>query len=111
MSREYLRVKTDISDAQGYTSLPELMNRLFTAIVSTESESRVNCSLTEDDQFVQAFFMTYRRFCQPLELMTEFYDRFVEVEQYAVSRDIRLWALMKWVRWVSALTADCLEHC
>jgi len=39
--------------------------------------------------------MTYRRFCLPVDLMTEFLDRFVEVEQYAVSRDIRLWALMK----------------
>lgn len=48
-----------------------------------------------DDQFVVSFFMTYRRFCQPVDLMTEFLDRFVEVEQYAVSRDIRLWALMK----------------
>lgn len=27
--------------------------------------------------------------------MTEFLERFIEVEQYAVSRDIRLWALMK----------------
>lgn len=39
--------------------------------------------------------MTYRRFCLPRDLMGEFHERFIEVEQYAVSRDIRLWALMK----------------
>lgn len=74
------------------------MNRLFTAIVSTESRSLHIRSVPDwfpDDQFVLAFFMTYRRFCLPVDLMTEFLDRFVEVEQYAVSRDIRLWALMK----------------
>ena len=32
--------------------------------------------LTADDQFVQSFFMTYRRFCLPRVLMTEFYDRY-----------------------------------
>jgi hypothetical protein len=78
------------------------MNRLFTAIVSTESEFRGSnetlfllSDRVSDDAFVQAFFMTYRRFCQPIDLMNEFHDRFLEVEQYAVSRDIRLWALMK----------------
>ncbi|BEI89643.1 uncharacterized protein CcaverHIS019_0210050 [Cutaneotrichosporon cavernicola] len=67
-----------------YVTLQELFNRLFTAIVSTEN-----------DQFVNTFFLVYRRFCQPRELMTELLERFIEVEQYAVSRDIRLWALMK----------------
>lgn len=72
------------SEPDIYVTLQELFNRLFTAIVSTEN-----------DQFVNTFFLVYRRFCQPRELMTEFLERFIEVEQYAVSRDIRLWALMK----------------
>ncbi|KAL1413595.1 hypothetical protein Q8F55_001370 [Vanrija albida] len=85
-----------------YTTLEELMNRLFTAIVSTEN-----------DAFVQAFFMTYRRFCQPRDLMKEFHDRFIEVEQYAVSRDIRLWALMKLagalVTWTTRYPGDLAD--
>lgn len=79
-----------------FVSLQELFNRLFTAIVSTESEIAVKrLADIADDQFVNTFFLVYRRFCQPRELMTEFLERFIEVEQYAVSRDIRLWALMK----------------
>jgi hypothetical protein len=87
--------KPEKPEGETYVSLQELFNRLFTAIVSTESESRRKPPLTADDQFVNTFFLVYRRFCQPRELMTEFLERFIEVEQYAVSRDIRLWALMK----------------
>lgn len=83
-------------EAEIFVSLQELFNRLFTAIVSTESGSSTgNKADIADDQFVNTFFLVYRRFCQPRELMTEFLERFIEVEQYAVSRDIRLWALMK----------------
>lgn len=66
-----------------------------------------------DDQFVNTFFLVYRRFCQPRELMTEFLERFIEVEQYAVSRDIRLWALMKLAGalkdWASRYPGDLVD--
>ncbi|KAK4687572.1 hypothetical protein P7C73_g2543, partial [Tremellales sp. Uapishka_1] len=73
-----------ITEPPPYASLEDLLNQLFTAIVSTQ-----------DEPFVRAFLMTYRRFCYPRDLMQEFLDRFKEVEQYAVAKDIRHWALMK----------------
>lgn len=69
-----------------YLSLEDLLNQVFSAIVSTE-----------DEALVRAFFMTYRRFCKPQEVMQEFLDRFHEVEGYAISNDIKMWALLKYV--------------
>ncbi|WVQ82300.1 hypothetical protein IAT38_004428 [Cryptococcus sp. DSM 104549] len=74
----------EYSDPPIYLSLDELMNQLFTTIVTNR-----------DNAFTRTFFMTYRRFCQPRELMHEFLDRFKEVEGYAVSSDVKHWALMK----------------
>lgn len=84
------------SEPQVYLSMQELMNQLFTAIVSLESEFASASETDEaDDGFIQSFLSTFRRFCQPKDLMAEFVERFTEVETYAVSRDVRLWALMK----------------
>lgn len=67
-----------------------------------------------DSGFVQSFFATYRRFLQPKDLMAEFVERFTEVEQYAVSRDIRLWALMKIAgclsMWTKQYPGDLADH-
>ncbi|WWD17365.1 hypothetical protein CI109_101806 [Kwoniella shandongensis] len=82
------RTKTAASTTSGetatYINLEDLLNQLFTALVSNK-----------DDSFIRAFLMTYRRFCLPHELMQEFLDRFREVEDYAVSSDVKNWALMK----------------
>ncbi|KAL7421852.1 hypothetical protein Q5752_003623 [Cryptotrichosporon argae] len=82
-----------------YASLEDLLNKLFTAIVSTQ-----------DPTFVRAFFMTYRRFCQPIILMKEFLARYHEVEHYAISNDVKLWALMKitgaLIDWTSQYPGD-----
>ncbi|ODN79845.1 hypothetical protein L202_03739 [Cryptococcus amylolentus CBS 6039] len=85
-----------------YMSLEDIYNHLFTSIVTSK-----------DDEFVKAFFMTYRRFCQPSEVMKEFLVRFQEVEEYGVSRDVRNWALMKLagalVDWTTRYTGDICE--
>ncbi|ORY34095.1 ras guanine nucleotide exchange factor domain-containing protein [Naematelia encephala] len=47
------------------------------------------------ETFVRAFFMTYRRFCHPYELMAEFLERFREIERYTISSDTRRWALLR----------------
>ncbi|WVF71424.1 hypothetical protein IAT40_006228 [Kwoniella sp. CBS 6097] len=67
-----------------YLSVEELLNKLFTAVVSSQ-----------DEPFVRAFFMTYRRFIFPRELMQEFSNRLEEVDNYAVSRDVKNWTMMK----------------
>ena len=64
----------------------DLLNKLFTAIVSTE-----------DHGFVLAFFVTYRRFTSPREVLHDFLERFKEVESYAVPSDVGLWANMRYV--------------
>ncbi|EIW70717.1 hypothetical protein M231_02629 [Tremella mesenterica] len=82
-----------------HVSLEDLLGQLFAAIVSTE-----------DEAFVDAFFLTYRRFCFPQVLMREFLDRYVEVERHAVSRDVKLWALMKitgaLIKWTNTYPGD-----
>ncbi|OCF42931.1 hypothetical protein I317_03282 [Kwoniella heveanensis CBS 569] len=67
-----------------YLSVKELLNKLFTAVVSSQ-----------DEPFVRAFFMTYRRFMLPRELMQEFSSRLEEVDNYAVSTDVKNWTMMK----------------
>ena len=75
---------SDAPDPPAYVSLEDLFGQLFGKIVSAA-----------DEAFVDAFFMTYRRFCPQHELMQEFFDRLSEVEAHAVSKDIKVWALMK----------------
>ncbi|WVO16238.1 hypothetical protein L204_103909 [Cryptococcus depauperatus] len=72
------------SDTPVYMSLEDLYNHLFSSIVSSR-----------DPFFVKTFFLTFRRFCRPQDLMHEFFDRLQEVEEYAVSSDVKNWALMK----------------
>ena len=74
------------SETTLYLSLRELLNRLFGAIVSLE-----------DETFIKAFFMTYRRFCTPSDVLREFLDRCVQVKDKSVAQDVRMWALQKWV--------------
>lgn len=74
------------SETTLYLSLRELLNRLFGAIVSLE-----------DETFIKAFFMTYRRFCTPADVLREFLDRCVQVKDKSVAQDVRMWALQKWV--------------
>lgn len=92
---EHTTAAVSAESDETFIALPDLINRLFTTIVSTESEWGHEAGLTPGDRFVQTFFIIYRRFSQPRDLMLEFYERFVECEHYDVSRDIRLWALMK----------------
>jgi len=78
-----------------YISVEELINLLFTKIVSSEGEPGLESQLISDEAFVRSFFMTYRRFCQPRELMGQFLERYKEVEGYAVVKDLRHWAIQK----------------
>jgi hypothetical protein len=50
---------------------------------------------TEDRIFIKAFFMTYRRFCTPAEVMREFLSRCREVEGPTIDKDSKMWALQK----------------
>lgn len=72
------------SDPPLYLSLRELLDKLFGAIVSLQ-----------DEVLVRSFFMTYRRFCKPAEVMQEFLDRFREVQRPGVSKDVKMWAQQK----------------
>ncbi|OXB39978.1 ras guanyl-nucleotide exchange factor [Cryptococcus neoformans] len=67
-----------------YVALKDLLNQFFTSIVSSEGEA-----------FTRSFLLTYRRFCRPQDLMLEFLERFREVEDYAVSSDVKNWTLLK----------------
>nr|XP_019046284.1 hypothetical protein I302_05027 [Kwoniella bestiolae CBS 10118]OCF25214.1 hypothetical protein I302_05027 [Kwoniella bestiolae CBS 10118] len=71
-------------DAPIWLTAEELLNRLFAAIVSSQ-----------DEPFVRAFAMTFRRFMEPREVMQEFLVRLKEVEGYDVSRDVKNWTMMK----------------
>jgi hypothetical protein len=42
--------------------------------------------------------MTYRRFYTPKELVGEFLDRLEAIEAYVVAKDIKHWALMRYVK-------------
>lgn len=85
-----------------YVALKDLLNRLFTSIVSSQ-----------DDAFTRSFFLTYRRFCHPQDLMLEFLKRFREIEDYAVSSDVKNWALLKLtgalVDWTNRYPGDCVS--
>jgi len=74
------------SEAILFMPLKEILDRLFAAIVSLE-----------DVKFIKAFFMTYRRFCTPADVMREFMDRIVQVADKGVAADVRMWALQKCV--------------
>ncbi|WRT66329.1 uncharacterized protein IL334_003284 [Kwoniella shivajii] len=71
-------------DAPLWLTAEQLLNKLFAAIVSSQDES-----------FIRAFKMTYRRFMFPKDLMNEFLVRLEEVETYDVSRDVKNWTMMK----------------
>ena len=74
------------SEAILFMPLKEMLDKLFGAIVSLE-----------DDKFIKAFFMTYRRFCTPADVLREFMDRIVQVADKGVAADVRMWALQKCV--------------
>ncbi|WWC61836.1 uncharacterized protein I303_104421 [Kwoniella dejecticola CBS 10117] len=80
----------------------ELLNKLFAAIVSSQ-----------DERFVRAFGMTYRRFMQPGELIQHFLMRLKAVETYDVTRDVKNWTMMKMtgalVDWTSRYPGDLHE--
>lgn len=90
---------SDTPDPPAYISLEDLFGKLFGKIVSVA-----------DEAFIDTFFMTFRRFCKPHELMQEFFDRLTEIEAHAVSQDIKLWALMKitgaLIKWAHAYPGD-----
>jgi hypothetical protein len=67
-----------------YFPLEDLLNNVFGAILTTENKV-----------LVDYFFMTYRRFCKSHQVMKEFLDRLLEVESYAVPKDIKMWAYLK----------------
>jgi uncharacterized protein YerC len=67
-----------------YLPLREILDRLFGAIISLE-----------DDRIVKAFFMTYRRFCTPADVLQEFLERITQVIDKSVAQDVRMWALQK----------------
>lgn len=49
-----------------------------------------------DNTFVKQFFLTYRRFCAPADVLFEFLRRIKEVsEGTGLARDVKLWTLMK----------------
>ncbi|WVR07009.1 hypothetical protein IAU60_004048 [Kwoniella sp. DSM 27419] len=72
------------SEAPSYLTITELLNRLFTAIATSQ-----------DDTFVQAFFMTYRRFMRPDDLIQAFSKRLRDVQEYGIPRDSKQWITMK----------------
>ncbi|KAK8864337.1 hypothetical protein IAR55_001584 [Kwoniella newhampshirensis] len=84
MQRTTTQASTTSGEPPVYMSLEDLLNQLFTAVVSNK-----------DEAFSRTFLLTYRRFCLPRDLMHEFLERFKEVEDYAVSSDVKNWALMK----------------
>jgi len=67
-----------------YLPLKEIFDRLFAAIISLE-----------DERFVKAFFMTYRRFCTPAIVLGEFLERVEQAIEKSVAQDIRMWTLQK----------------
>lgn len=98
MQTEY----ADSRDAPIYLSLQEIFDRLFANIVSMEGTSMplpfcFQSRSWPDTGFVKSFFMTYRRFCRPIDVMGQFLDRLKEVEIYETTRDVKHWALQKWV--------------
>ncbi len=56
---------------------------------------RTGHSLISDPTFVRTFFMTYRRFCSPRDVIFQFLNRLREIEGYDTSRDVKHWALQK----------------
>lgn len=81
----WMRIQLTLdSEPPLYLSLRDLLDKLFGAIISLQ-----------DGVFVRTFFMTYRRFCKPSEVMQEFLDRFHEVQRPGVSKDVRMWAQQK----------------
>lgn len=67
-----------------YLPLREIFDRLFAANISLE-----------DERFVKAFFMTYRRFCTPADVLGEFLERVEQAIEKGVAQDIRMWTLQK----------------
>jgi len=67
-----------------YLPLKEIFDRLFAAIISLE-----------DERFVKAFFMTYRRFCTPADVLGEVLERVEQAIEKSVAQDIRMWTLQK----------------
>ena len=53
--------------------------------------------LTTDEHFVFSFFLTYRRFCQPVDVITQFIERLKDVESHDTTQDVRHWALQRCV--------------
>ena len=90
-----MRSPDDLSDPPLYLSLRVLLDKLFGAIISLQ-----------DEAFVRTFFMTYRRFCKPADVMQEFLDRFNEVSRPGVSKDVQMWAQQKCV--LSSLIEELL---
>jgi hypothetical protein len=78
------KATADDRDPVLYLPLVDLLNRLFMAIIRTE-----------DRTYIKAFFMTYRRFCTPAEVMREFLSRCREVEGPTIDKDSKMWALQK----------------
>lgn len=67
-----------------YLPLKEIFDRLFRAIISLE-----------DERFIKAFFMTYRRFCTPGDVLGEFKERVEQAMEKSVAQDVRMWLLQK----------------
>lgn len=52
-----------------------------------------------DESVVSAFFLTYRRFCTPLDLMREFRARMEDVNAASLSKDVKMLVLHRYVSW------------
>jgi hypothetical protein len=48
-----------------------------------------------DEQLVLSFFLTYRRFSTPLDLMREFQIRFEEVAAATLAKDLKMVVLQR----------------
>nr|XP_019010932.1 uncharacterized protein I206_04237 [Kwoniella pini CBS 10737]OCF49713.1 hypothetical protein I206_04237 [Kwoniella pini CBS 10737] len=87
------------TDPPVWLTLEELLNKLFAAIVTSQ-----------DELFVRAFAMTYRRFMKPQELIQQFLTRLKAVEGYDISRDVKNWTMMRLtgalVDWTSRYPGD-----
>jgi hypothetical protein len=49
------------------------------------------------DPTISAFFLTYRRFCSPLDLMREFQVRFDDADAATIPKDLKMLVLQRYV--------------
>lgn len=93
------------SEAPAWLSLEELYRRTFSYIVTGEGEASalllgcraLRADIAPGEQFTTAFFLTYRRFSTPLQLMQEFQGRIADIEAAPISKEVQMIALQRYV--------------